>query len=69
MLYYRCNNSFGDMLHWTHEIDGTRNNGTGHDDGYFINFRQVHASRRWYEGKLNFSILKVMCEASCLLRM
>ena len=25
MLYYRCNNSFGDMLHWTHEIDGTRN--------------------------------------------
>ena len=25
MLYYRCNNSFGDMLHWTHETDGTRN--------------------------------------------
>ena len=67
MLYYRCNDNFGDMLHSTHGIGGTRNmvvyacphtkrmvcenggncyTGTVHDDGYFINFRRVHACRR-----------------------
>ena len=24
-VYYRCNGSYGDTVHWTHEIDGTRN--------------------------------------------
>ena len=68
MSCYRCNARFGDMLHSTHGIDGTRNivvyafantnrlvfeNGvncyadTGHEDGYFMIFRRVHACRRW----------------------
>ena len=24
-VYYRCNGIYGDTVHWTHEIDGTRN--------------------------------------------
>ena len=74
-VYYRCNVSFGDMLHSTHGIDhypcsrtnrmvcengGSCYTDAGRDDGYFfINFRQVHASRRWYEGEWSFSMLKV----------
>ena len=80
-VYYRCNVSFGDMLHSTHGIDYTQNmvvyacprtnrmlcenggncyTGAHHDDGYFfINFRRIHAGRRWYEGEWSFSKLKV----------
>ena len=72
-VYYRCNVSFGDMLHSTHGIDHypcSRTNRMVCENGgiiqmqaatmvIFINFRQVHASRRWYEGEWSFSMLKV----------
>ena len=29
---------------------------------FFINFRQVYASRRWYEGEWSFSMLKEQIE-------
>ena len=68
------------MLHWTHDISGTRNmvvyachiligwcakmgaiviqvQATTMVMLYVI--RRVHASRRWYEGKWCFSMLKV----------
>ena len=76
-VYYRCNVSFGDMLHSTHGIDHTQNmvvypcsptnrmvcenviQMQAATMVIFINFRQVHASRRWYEGEWSFSMLKV----------
>ena len=79
-VYYRCNVSFGDMLHSTHGLDYTQNMvvyafhvpiGWCVKMGVtviqvqattmviFINFRRVHASRRWYEGEWSFSMLNV----------
>ena len=66
-VYYRCNVSFGDMLYSTHGIDHypcakmgvTVIQMQAATMVIFINFRQVHASRRWYEGEWSFSMLKV----------
>ena len=52
MVVYACPHTNQMMC----ENGGICYTGTGYDNGYFINFRPFHASRRWYEGKWGFSM-------------